>query len=284
MSICLALYSVSGLASHPYQRFLRNCGDVILRPGTASSFAVRTQIARPQIADHEAVSPEAMKRGQSQFAQSCAFCHGPNANGGAEGPSLIRSSLVRHDNGGDLIGQVIREGRPDRGMPPISLNAGQIADVVAFLHARVSVSDRTSAGRPSHDYSPKRLLTGNAEQGNIFFNGGGGCSSCHSPTGDLAGIAAKYSPVDLQARFLYPVGKRPTATITLKSGAKITGILIRMDAFSVAIQDADGWHHSWPVDEVKVEVHDPLAAHVKLLEKYTDADVHNLFAYLETFK
>src|SRR2546430_8222249 len=31
-----------------------------------------------------------------------------------------------------------------------------------------------------------------------FFNGAGGCKNCHSPTGDLATIATKYSPIDLQ--------------------------------------------------------------------------------------
>jgi cytochrome c oxidase cbb3-type subunit 3 len=35
---------------------------------------------------------------------------------------------------------------------------------------------------------------------------------------------------------------------------------------------------------VKLEVHDPLAAHRELTGKYTDADLHNLFAFLETLK
>jgi cytochrome c oxidase cbb3-type subunit 3 len=33
-----------------------------------------------------------------------------------------------------------------------------------------------------------------------------------------------------------------------------------------------------------VELHDPLAAHRELLHKYTDADIHNILAYLETLK
>jgi len=60
---------------------------------------------------------EAVARGQSQFRKSCSFCHGPDATGGTEGPNLTMSSLVRHDKGGDLIAQVIREGRPAKGMP-----------------------------------------------------------------------------------------------------------------------------------------------------------------------
>jgi mono/diheme cytochrome c family protein len=75
----------------------------------------------------------AAARGRSQFSKSCAFCHGANATGGPEGPNLTQSSVVRHDKGGDLIGPVIREGRPGRGMPPIPLQTdhlrtGTIAD------------------------------------------------------------------------------------------------------------------------------------------------------------
>jgi len=37
-------------------------------------------------------------------------------------------------------------------------------------------------------------------------------------------------------------------------------------------------------DRVKVELRDPLTAHRELLDKLTQADVHNLFAYLENLK
>ncbi len=223
-------------------------------------------------------------RGRSQFARSCAFCHGADASGSSEGPDLIRSSVVRHDSNGDRIGPVIREGQPAKGMPPVALSESQIADVVAFLHARVTESDRRSAGHPSALYSLDRLLTGSAGAGKQFFGGRGGCAQCHSITADLAGIARKYPPVELQARFLYPSGVKETATVVTRSGAQRSGELIYVDAFNVAIQGADGWYHSWPRDEVKLEIHDPLAAHRDLLKKYTEADMHNVFAYLETLK
>jgi cytochrome c oxidase cbb3-type subunit 3 len=225
-----------------------------------------------------------VQRGRKAFLHYCSFCHGTDANGGTEGPNLVRSGLVRHDKNGELIGQVIREGRPSKGMPPVPLTTSQIADVVAFLHARLAESDRTSPRRPSSDYALKLLLTGNAEAGKAYFNGAGGCSGCHSPTGDLAGVAKKYAPADLQTRFLYPEGQPRTATITPPSGAQVKGELLDKDAFSVSIRDGNGWYRSWPLGDVKVEIHDPLVAHRELLRKYTNADVHNLFAYLETLK
>jgi cytochrome c oxidase cbb3-type subunit 3 len=224
-----------------------------------------------------------VKRGQAQFKQTCAFCHGPDASGGAEGPNLMRSGLVRHDENGNLIGPVIRDGRPKKGMPPVPLSETQIADVVAYLHWRLKESDLTSPPNP-REYSLKLLLTGNADAGKAFFFGEGRCNGCHSPSGDLAGIAKKYTPADLQARFLYPSDVPKTATVTTGSGQSFKGTLAHQDAFTIAIKDADGWYHSWPLDEVKVQIHDPLAGHLELLHTYKNSDMHNLFAYLETLK
>src|ERR1041385_9471353 len=100
-----------------------------------------------QGANRPQFSAEAVERGRAQFAQSCAFCHGPNANGGTHGPSLIRSAVVRHDENGNLIGPVIRDGRPDRGMPPVPLSPNQVSDIVAFVKSRVSAADIRSANR-----------------------------------------------------------------------------------------------------------------------------------------
>lgn len=229
-------------------------------------------------------SENAATRGQKLFVKSCSFCHGTDATGG-EGPNLILSSVVRHDKNGDLIGPVIREGRPSQGMPPFPMSQDQIADIVAFLHGRVKESDRRSAGKPSSAYSLATLLTGNAEAGKAFFYGDGQCSRCHSPTGDLAGIAKKYTPIELEPRFLWPsTGVHSTATVEFGRGQKMSGELAYEDAFTIAIVDSDGWYHSWPKRAVKVEVKDPLAAHRELLKKYTGADMHNMFAYLETLQ
>jgi cytochrome c oxidase cbb3-type subunit 3 len=240
--------------------------------------------AQEQPANRRQASPDpAIERGRSQFAQSCAFCHGVNANGGTHGPSLIRSAVVRHDEHGELIGVVIRDGRPDRGMPAVPLGASQVSDIVVFVKSRVAAADIRSANRALQG-SGDKLLTGNAGQGKAFFEGAGGCSGCHSPTGDLAGISRKYAPDALQARFLYPQMRRRTATVIDASGKQYTGELVALTNFDVAIQDGDGWYHSWPLSSVKLDMKDPLAAHRSLLDKYTDTDMHNLLAYLETLK
>jgi cytochrome c oxidase cbb3-type subunit III len=254
-----------------------HCGRLVLAQNTDWQRAVSWMGKNP-------LEQENAKRGAAVFQQSCAFCHGKHADGGSEAPNLIRSLLVRHDKNGDLIGPVIEEGRPDRGMPAIRLPASQSADVVAYLHALLSLSDSAGDSGPSSNYSLKLLLTGNAEQGKEFFNGKGGCADCHSPQGDLAHISAKYPPINLQARFLYPAGTPSVATVTLPSGTVLTGNLVHLDPFSVSIVSSEGWYHSWPLSTVKVSVKDPLAKHRELINQYSNADLHNVFAYLESLK
>jgi cytochrome c oxidase cbb3-type subunit 3 len=194
----------------------------------------------------------------------------------------VRSPLVAHDVKGDQIGEVIRHGRPDKGMPPTSMSDQQAADIAAFLHARAAEALQSASVPKS--YPLEKLLTGNADAGKAYFNGAGGCKSCHSPTGDLNAIANKYSPVDLEARMLYPWGGHTTVVVTLPSGEQFKGPLVHADDFVIALRDPSGWYRSFSRDRVKVEIQDPLAAHRALLDKLTQADVHNLFAYLESLK
>jgi len=142
-----------------------------------------------------------------------------------------------------------------------------------------------SSGVPN-TYPVEKLLTGNAEKGKAFFEGAGGCKNCHSPAGDLAGVARKYPPIELQAHMLYPDDKPVLATVTLSSGEQIKGVVSHLDDFvvSVRVGDKDGWYRSFPRKEVKVELKDPLAEHRELLPKLTPADIHNLFAYINSLK
>ena len=233
----------------------------------------------------EAAHVAAAERGRALFKQNCAACHAEDATGG-RGPDLIRSALVRHDKNGELIGPVITDGRVDKGMPAFStVTSSQVADIVAFIQAQLTLFDlHTRFGPYPNDIPAERLATGSVEAGKAYFYGPGGCSNCHSPTGDLAGIAKKYNPPDLEVRFLYPSGTPSTAIVTLPDGKKYEGTVLLNDGFYIGIQGKEGWYRSWSANSVKIEVHDPLAAHAALLDKYTDADMHNIFTYLETLK
>ena len=237
--------------------------------------------------------PAAVDRGQKLFVANCAFCHGSNATGGNSGPNLVRSVLVLHDEGkGTEIGPVILNGRVEKGMPKFAFTEAQIKDVAAFL------LNRSQATVDRNSYKTININTGDAKAGEAYFQTR--CASCHSGTGDLAHVASKYEPEGLLGRILYPSSHDrdrrssgvqdpkavSTVTVTSPVGQTTSGRLEYIDDFTVSLIDSSGEHHSWSREEpgLKVDVQDPLKAHQELLEQYTDADMHNVLAYLETLK
>lgn len=220
--------------------------------------------------------------GKTEFRQTCGFCHGPDGRG-ASGPDLIRSSIVSHDVNGNLIGPVVRNGRPEKGMPAFPMSDTQVRAIADFLHAEAQLASSVARRVPS-EYPIEKLLVGNAEAGKAYFHGEGGCVKCHSTTGDFAHIATKYKPIDLQSRIAFPSGAVPTVVVTEPSGKRITGDQVYADEFLVSVRTPDGWIRSWKRSPAKIETQDPLAAHEQLLRTYTDKAIHDLFAFLETLK
>jgi mono/diheme cytochrome c family protein len=197
----------------------------------------------------------------------------------------MRSEIVLHDDKGELIGPIVRDGRPDKGMPPMAgVTAAQIAEIAEYLH--LLVERAANRGLYSSIFS-NDIISGDPGAGEAYFKAH--CSACHSATGDLAHVGSKYQAVNLQNRWLYPSGGRGRggsgqATVTLASGERVSGTIRRLDDFDVSLIDATGAYRSWPRDRVRVEVADPLKGHRELLAKYTDADVHNVTAYLAGLK
>jgi mono/diheme cytochrome c family protein len=239
----------------------------------------------------EAGDPAVVERGRNIYSTNCAFCHGADTRGGASGPSLLRSAVVLDDKNGELIGPVVQAGRPDRGMPKFPLSNDQIADLATFLHSF------TVNGYDSSRQRPATIVVGNAAAGEAVFKTK--CASCHSPTGDLRGLATRVSdPRTLQQGWLMPgstagrgggpVSPRarpPTVIVTLPSGQKFEGELERVDDFVVALRTADGGRRAFrTTDGTKVDVKDPLIAHRELLPTYSDAEIHNVTAFLVTLK
>lgn len=227
--------------------------------------------------------PSLVEKGGSLFVSNCAFCHGRDAGGGEDGPDLTRSKLVSEDVGGNKIGPVVKNGRPQNGMPSFAqFNDADIAALDAFIHTQKSIADTQNGKRRGVDVED--LQTGNVAQGKAYFEGAGGCASCHSPTGDLKGIATKLTGLRLEERLLYPRGAKAKATITTKSGETVSGEVVYHDEFTISVRDANGKYHGFRTADVTYKLDDPANAHAELLAKYSDADIHNLMAYLQTLK
>jgi len=244
-------------------------------------------------------APQAViDRGKSTFGVSCAFCHGSDARGGEIGPNLLRSAVVLEDQNGELIAPIVHGGRVQQGMPRIDLNDTQISDVAAWLH------NFNPVGKGAIAYEDINIVTGDPKAGEVYFKKT--CSSCHSLTSsEIAGIGTRI-PVakTLQQTWLLPGGggergsaaysssslglhvPPATVTVTTPDGKTVTGDLVSVSDFYVGLTGADsrleGFRRDGDVS--KVELHDPLAAHRDLIQKYTDKDIHDVTAYLVTLK
>jgi cytochrome c oxidase cbb3-type subunit 3 len=234
--------------------------------------------------DRQTPDPAAADRGKRVYLQFCINCHGSQAQGTEDGPDLIRSSVVLHDRLGSDVGPALKKLANHKG----DLTPAQVVDLSHCLRQRVedTVKDRNAT-------KPPNVLTGDANAGRGYFNGAGKCGTCHSATGDLAGIGKRYDGITLQQRFLFPrQGGRGTppakpieVTVTAQSSPAISGTLDRIDDFNVSLKDASGQYHSWKRSAgLKVEIRDPYATHNELLDQYTDADMHNIVAYLASLK
>jgi cytochrome c oxidase cbb3-type subunit III len=251
--------------------------------------------------DAQVVDDDAAALGKTIYIAECVTCHGPKARGAnanvpdsQKGPDLVRSLIILHDRYGSTLGPFLKAGHPTQsGVSSASFTEDQLLDLSHFLHQQVENTLR------SGPYSQiQNVLTGDPKAGQAFFNGDGKCSTCHSPTGDLAGVGKKYDPPTLQSKFLFPrsfgFGRRAantsptkptTVTVTPPAGPAITGTLEHLDDFNVSLRDANGEYHAWKrTADLRVEKHDPYAVHVELLDLYTDKNMHDIVAYLETLQ
>ena len=238
---------------------------------------------------------EAIARAKPVYEPQCGFCHGTDARGRAGGPDLARSLVVLADTGGKELAGFLRAGRPERGMPAFpNLTDQQITDIAEFLH------ERLEAARSRAATDTMASLVGDAKAGAAYFNGPGRCTTCHSVSGDLAGIGAKYDPPALQGRLVNPrpggggrgqpaaVSPRAarTVTVALGNGQTVSGTLDYISEFAVTLIEKSGTRRTFKRDGdvPKVVITDPLQAHFDMLRTFRDKDMQDLTAYLWTLK
>jgi mono/diheme cytochrome c family protein len=230
------------------------------------------------------VDPAQATHGAEIYAKDCAGCHGDNARGEGIVPDLLRSTMVLHDRREMLMGKELAPYLKNESPHHFNYNDKDAAALSQFLTQSIN-----KILRSGYDDRPKELTSGDAKAGEAYFNGAGGCSKCHSVTGDLAGVGKKYTAAALQQKFLFPASgigsKRKQQVTVVVAGKTYTGDLVRIDDFTVAIKNKAGDTVSFNrTPATRVTMVDPYTAHVELLDKYTDADIHNLTTYLDTLQ
>ncbi|MEN3337039.1 MAG: hypothetical protein V7647_715 [Acidobacteriota bacterium] len=248
--------------------------------------------------------PALIERGKGLYTINCSACHGADLRGGGMGgPNLLRSQVVLMDQRGELILPIVHGERKERGMPALPLQDDDVKAVAEYIHSVLSLA-RGQGAPPESDAPPPNPIVGDAAAGQAYF--AAKCSSCHSPTGDLKGIATA-NPEGKELQNLWVTGmsgggrgggrrgrggsgqidpRAPTATITLPSGEKVEGPIVRMDNFLITIVQPDGRQRTIrrDVDRTKVDIKDPLEPHKAMLATLTDKDMRDVTAYLATLK
>ena len=245
------------------------------------------------------LAPEdVLLRGKSLYDANCASCHAPDMRGvTGKGNNLLRSPLAMDDQHGELIG-----GNLARHNPPVNLPQADVTAASEYIHSILATMGSQGSPPGRNPVGLKlNVLVGDAQAGKAYFEAH--CASCHSATGDLKDIGAKYpDPRNLQNAWVAGLpfsgnpfagrgagGRGGHATVTLANGQKIEGTLTRDDDFLVILTLADGTRRVIPIENgvPKVEGADPQAAHKKMVLEMDDPqnkNMHDVTAYLATLK
>jgi cytochrome c oxidase cbb3-type subunit 3 len=238
--------------------------------------------------------PVMVQRGKTLFEVNCRGCHGQDLRGGdMGGPNLLRSPVALTDQHGELIVPIILGSRQKMGMPAINVSEADAQAVASYV--RTVIGKIGGQGRPpSEGHADPSILVGNAQEGKAYFDAK--CSTCHSASGDMkAFVAETKDEKRLQSTWVeggrnhgeISEKRTPTADVTLPSGEKITGLVLQIDEFLITLQLPDGTERSFnrvSTSNPAVTIHDPMQKHRDMLTEYTDKDIHDVTAYLETLK
>jgi cytochrome c oxidase cbb3-type subunit III len=224
----------------------------------------------------------AAARAAPVYQRNCSFCHGPQARG-ANAPGLVTSYLVLSDDHGEHLAPFLKVGRPEKGMPAFSrLSQRELIDLAEFLHQQVE--DVANRGA----YQVRNIVVGNSAKGRGYVMAN--CMMCHTAP-SFVHIATKFhSPDQLQRSWIWPPRSTDnslaiTAEVTAPGSAVISGRVTQMSDFRITLMDSAGQTHVINrAPGVDVQVNDPLAAHQALVMTLKNDDMHNVTAYLETFK
>jgi putative heme-binding domain-containing protein len=193
-----------------------------------------------------AITPEAVEAGSKLFGTACSGCHGQHGEGG-RGPKLNDGDMV-HGATDERLFSSIAHGVKGTSMPPFSFTEVEVHSLIAFIR---------SLSAPAAD----RALPGNPEAGRAIFYGKGQCGACHNIRGnggllgpDLSDEGASRSVDQIRSALLTPAlrsdGDYRGASVTLRTGQKLEGVLRGATNYSYQFQTAAGDLHLLAAEEI----------------------------------
>ena len=220
----------------------------------------------PGSADKHVVDEAAANRGRKVYAAECINCHGTHARGTDNGADLIRSEVVLHDRYGSTIGPFLKKGHPTQTTPAAQLTQAQIEDLSHTIHQEVYNTLRAAL-------VIQNVLTGRRQSRRgllqrrrplLHLPLAHRRPGSHRLADGSSGVAAAF-PLPRRPRRARRTRRRPapnpvTVTVTPASGAPVTGVLLHLDDFNVALRDGAGEYRSFKrTPALKVVKNDPAA-------------------------
>jgi hypothetical protein len=112
----------------------------------------------------------------------------------------------------------------------------------------------------------------------MLFPGGGGRGRGRGGRGAPGGLPAAAGPAAVDRNAV-------TVTIAQASGSPLSGVLVEESDFYITLREADGTVRVVRrTPGMKMTKTNPLQAHIDLLDRVSDKQIHDLVAYLETLK
>jgi len=227
--------------------------------------------ANPLAADREPIAS-----GATTYAARCAGCHGRDGKGG-EAPSLHKSRIVMLSPDQRFF-DVLKEGVPGVGMPPLTGPDAAIWEVVAYVQSIA----KAGMGLP---------VPGDPHAGRAVFQEAG-CLRCHIVEGrggvlgpDLTGIALQSSSAAIRESIADPAARVSpgyrAVTVALADGRSVEGILKNEDNFSIQLIGMDGEPHAFSRAEVTAVKSRPSLMPLGLASRLSPEQFQNLLAFLD---
>src|SRR5690348_14883346 len=180
-----------------------------------------------------AYAPADIRYGAQIYAAQCSACHGVNGTqiGGVDlGGGALRRAASDQD-----LRNVLANGIPGTAMPPFRFDPSEVTAIVAYV-------------RNMRNFDSHASNLGDPNRGRAWFEGAGGCASCHRVNGkgprvapDLSNIGALRSADFLQRTLLDPNGMMLPMNRSLRAatrdGKTIAGRRLNEDTYSVHLID-----------------------------------------------